>query len=176
MVTIMKNRMHIPWAQLPCVLYFLAAFTLSAAVHGANAATADEDTIERGKYLVRTSGCNDCHTPGYLLSEGSAPEALWLTGDSFGWHGPWGTTYATNLRLLISTLSENEWLLHAKTLKVRPPMPWFNLNMMHDEDLRAIYQYVRHLGPAGEPSPSYLPPDIEPPPPFATFPAPPPNR
>ena len=28
-------------------------------------------------------------------------------------------------------------------------MPWFNLNRMKDGDLRAIYEYIRHLGPGG---------------------------
>lgn len=25
----------------------------------------DRVQIERGRYLVKTTGCNDCHTPGY---------------------------------------------------------------------------------------------------------------
>lgn len=133
----------------------------------------DMKVVERGRYLLRTSGCNDCHTAGYLLSEGKTPEDRWLTGDTFGWRGPWGTTYATNLRLLLNQLTEEQWIDMAKTLKRRPPMPWFNLNAMTDEDLGAMYQFVRYLGPAGEPAPAYLPPDQEPTGPYATFPAPP---
>jgi hypothetical protein len=131
--------------------------------------------VERGRYLTRIGGCNDCHTPGYLLHEGKVPEALWLTGDSFGWRGPWGTTYATNLRLSFANLTEEEWLVMAKNLKAKPPMPWFTLNDMHDEDLRAIYHFVRHLGPGGKEAPAYLPPDQEPSPPYALFPSPPPK-
>jgi mono/diheme cytochrome c family protein len=131
--------------------------------------------VERGRYLSRIGGCNDCHTPGYLLNEGKVPEALWLTGDSFGWRGPWGTTYATNLRLSFANLTEEEWLVMAKNLKAKPPMPWFTLNDMHDEDLRAIYHFVRHLGPGGKEAPAYLPPDQEPSPPYALFPSPPPK-
>jgi len=41
-------------------------------------------------------------------------------------------------------------------------MPWFNLRAMNDADLRAIYRYVRSLGPAGEPAKAYLPPDKAP--------------
>ena len=140
------------------------------------AATTDMAEIERGKYLVKLGGCNDCHTPGYLLSEGKIPEDKWLTGDSFGWRGPWGTTYATNLRIRLNGLTEDEWLSYAKELKARPPMPWFTLNQLKDEDLRAIYRYVRHLGSAGIPAPSYLPPEKEPEPPFALFPSPPPSK
>lgn len=130
-------------------------------------------TVERGRYLVKIAGCNDCHTPGYLQSEGQTPEELWLTGDAFGWRGPWGTTYASNLRILIQGLSENQWILFAKNLKARPPMPWFNLNDMKDEDLRAVYHYIRHLGPGGDPAPAFVPPEKEPNPPYALFPPPP---
>jgi mono/diheme cytochrome c family protein len=72
-------------------------------------------------------------------------------------------------------LTEDQWLSLAKSLKARPPMPWFNLNIMKDEDLRAIYQYTRHLGPGGKPAPAYVPPDKEPNPPYALFPSPPPK-
>ena len=134
----------------------------------------DADTA-RGRYLVQIGGCNDCHTPGYLLAEGKVPEALWLTGSDFGWRGPWGTTYATNLRNRLQEFSQDQWLDYARQLHARPPMPWFTLNQMKTEDLAAIYAYVRHLGPAGTAAPAYLPPDVEPPPPYASFPPPPPQ-
>jgi len=148
---------------------------LDVDIPAAGAASAGADDIDRGRYLVMIAGCNDCHTPNYLLSDGKTPEAEWLTGSSFGWHGPWGTTYAPNLRLLLDTLGEDEWVQKATQLKARPPMPWYSLNLLKDEDLRAIYRYVRHIGPAGEPAPQYLPPGQEPPPPFASFPSPPPG-
>jgi hypothetical protein len=37
-------------------------------------------------------------------------------------------------------------------------MPWFNLAAMTDEDLRAVYRYVRSLGPKGEPAPQFAAP------------------
>jgi mono/diheme cytochrome c family protein len=129
--------------------------------------------VERGRYVVRISGCNDCHTPGYALSGGKVDEQQWLVGDSLGWRGPWGTTYPVNLRLYMQTLTEKEWVDKAKKLETRPPMPWFALHAMTDGDLRAIYRYVRALGPAGEPAPAYVPPTQEPKPPYVTFPAPP---
>jgi hypothetical protein len=51
-------------------------------------------------------------------------------------------------------------------------MPWFALRDMSDEDLRAIYRYVRSLGPGGTPAPAYVPPDRTPPPPYVQFPDP----
>ncbi len=153
------------------VLIVFPAFLFSATIGVAE--TGEESAVEHGRYLVTITGCNDCHTPGYLASAGKTPEDLWLTGDSFGWRGPWGTTYGSNLRIVLQALTEDQWVLIAKTLTARPPMPWFSLNKMKDEDLRAIYQFIRQLGPVGEPAPAYVPPDKEPDPPYATFPAPP---
>lgn len=157
------------------VSLFAACVGVAFGIGLAQAQSTDQDMIDRGRYLMRIAGCNDCHTPGYLLSEGKTPEALWLTGDNLGWRGPWGTTYASNLRLLVQALNEDQWLTLAKNLKTRPPMPWFNLNDMKDEDLRAVYRYIRHLGPAGKPAPAYVPADREPAPPFVVIPAPPPQ-
>ncbi len=147
------------------VLLALSALALSASLHAA-----DKALIDQGRYLVKVAGCNDCHSPGYMATAGDVPEADWLTGESFGWRGPWGTTYATNLRLSLQRFTEDEWLEYAKNLRARPPMPWFSLNVMKDRDLKAIYQYVRHMGPAGSPSVAYLPPGEEPKPPYALFP------
>lgn len=152
-----------------------SAFGLLASACSSVVLANDTASVDRGRYLVAIAGCNDCHTPGYMQSEGKVDESLWLTGDSFGWRGPWGTTYPSNLRRLMHGLSEDQWLVLARNLKARPPMPWFNLNKMVDDDLRAIYRYVRYLGPGGEPAPAYVPPDQEPSPPYAVFPAPPPG-
>jgi len=100
------------------------------------------------------------------------PETEWLTGDALGWRGPWGTTYAINLRLRLNAMSEQQWLTTARTVRARPPMPWFALRDMTDDDLRAIYQFVHALGPRGQPAPPYRPADDIPPMPYVQFPAP----
>ena len=116
-----------------------------------------ETQVTRGKYLVTISGCNDCHTPGYMQQGPKVPEREWLTGVPVGYQGPWGTTYAANLRLVINGMSEAQWLVHARK-EFKPPMPWFNLREMKDQDLKAIYAYVRSLGVAGEQAPAYVAP------------------
>jgi mono/diheme cytochrome c family protein len=131
---------------------------------------ADSKYLDRGRYLVKIAGCNDCHTPGYADTAGKVPEKQWLTGDQLGWRGPWGTTYAVNLRLYMQNLSEDQWVKEAKTLQSRPPMPWFTLHEMTEQDLRAIYKLIRYLGPAGEPAPAFVPPGQEPKGPYALFP------
>jgi mono/diheme cytochrome c family protein len=129
--------------------------------------------INRGRYLIKIGGCNDCHTAGYGPTGGKVPEEQWLTGDALGFQGPWGTTYPTNLRLYFKDMTEAEWLKKGRTLTTRPPMPWFNVQAMSTSDLRAMYRYVKSLGPAGKPAPDYLPPDKAPTGPVVRFPAPP---
>ena len=132
-----------------------------------------KDAHARGRYLVEIGGCNDCHTPGYAMSGGKVAEKQWLTGDALGWNGPWGTTYPINLRLYMQTLDENAWVDKARHLTARPPMPFWALNRMTDRDLRALYRYVRSLGPAGQEAPAFVPPGQEPKGPYVKFPAPP---
>src|SRR5689334_16080369 len=154
---------------------------LSAVSAAAGAADAPETQratskdLSRGKYIVQIAGCNDCHTPGYAMSGGKVPEKDWLVGDQLGWRGGWGTTYPVNLRLYMQKISEAQWVQRAKSMETRPPMPWFALRAMTDADLRALYRFIRHLGPAGTEAPAYVPPDQEPKPPYVQFPGPPPK-
>jgi mono/diheme cytochrome c family protein len=127
-------------------------------------------SVERGRYLMQTAGCNDCHTAGYTQAAGKVAESDWLTGDTLGWSGPWGTTYPTNLRRYFASLSEAQWLVRARSMEPRPPMPWFNLRAMSDDDLRALFRYVKSAGPAGQPAPTYLPPGAAPSGPVVRFP------
>lgn len=117
-----------------------------------------QKVLDRGRYLLTVSGCNDCHTAGYAENGGNIPESERFLGNSVGFKGPWGTTYPSNLRLLVANMSEAQWLAQARQER-RPPMPWFNLRDMTDEDLVAMYQTLRYLGPKGEPAPVYVPPD-----------------
>ena len=84
--------------------------------------TADAEQVARGKYLVSTSACHDCHTPWVMTEKGPAPdmtralsghphdflmpdppklpEGPWIA--AFGatntaWAGPWGVSFTANL-------------------------------------------------------------------------------
>ncbi len=163
--------MHNRFSWTP-VAGLLLAFVGTASVALA-AEVAKEDPVARGRYLVKVAGCNDCHTPGYAPLEGKVPESEWLKGDALGWQGPWGTTYPVNLRIYMQNLGEKEWLVAARNMKARPPMPWMNVAAMTDEDLRAIYRYVRTLKPLGTLAPAYVPPGVQAKGPVVVFPAPP---
>lgn len=151
----------------------VSALILACAIplaYGASNATVDTKQVGRGRYLVQTSGCNDCHTAGYAQSGGKVPESEWLKGDVVGWRGPWGTTYASNLRMVIGSMSREQWLKHARTMEPRPPMPWFNVRAMTDQDLGAIHAYVKSLTPVGDAAPAYVPPTQTPSGPVVQFP------
>jgi mono/diheme cytochrome c family protein len=157
------------------LLIGLTGGTLLAALMGAGGAgqkdtTGNQQQIDRGRYVVRIAGCNDCHTAGFARVGGKVEESQWLMGDRLGWHGQWGTTYPVNLRLLMSSLTEEQWVQLARNAQPRPPMPWWALRDMSQEDLKALYAYVKWLGPAGEPAPSFLPPGQEPAGPVVQFP------
>lgn len=122
--------------------------------------------IQRGRYLVVIGHCNNCHTAGYSAAAGQVPEDRWLMGNPVGWRGKSGTTYASNLRLFVQSLSEEGWLQVARTIQSRPPMPWWSLRDTTDEDLKAMDHYIRSLRPAGQPAPGFLPPDQVPPRPY----------
>src|SRR5690606_24283632 len=133
--------------------------------------------LARGKHLVKIAGCNDCHTENYGLTGGQVPESEWLQGSVVGWKGPWGTTYPINLRNFMQRMDEQQWLAFARSRESRPPMPWFALHDMSEQELRDIYRYVRSLGAAGGEAPAYLPPGSEPPKPYfeMVLPQPPAN-
>lgn len=150
------------------------AATATAAPAPFAAAGADAGLPTRGEYLARIAGCNDCHTPGYGERGGDVPKDAWLTGSPLGFSGPWGTTYPANLRLKAAEMDEAGWLQYTGNLHTRPPMPDYNVRDMTAEDRRALYRFLRTLGPAGSKAPDYLPPGRSPPLPYMQLVLPPP--
>ena len=82
--------------------------------------------------------------------------AMAATGTAFS--GPWGVSFAANL-----TPDENTGLgiwtedMFVKAMRtgrhmgvsrqILPPMPWNNVGAMTDEDLKALYAYLRSIPP-----------------------------
>lgn len=72
--------------------------------------------------------------------------------------GPWGISYAANLtpdpETGLGRWTEAQFVKTLKTGRhlgvsrpILPPMPWQNASRMREEDLRAIYAYLRSLPP-----------------------------
>ena len=63
---------------------------------------------------------------------------------------------------MAAPLSEEDFVGHMKKLQTLPPMPWYNVREMEENDLRSLFQYIKSLGEPGEAMPAALPPDVEP--------------
>jgi mono/diheme cytochrome c family protein len=123
-------------------------------------------TMEQaGEYLTIVGSCNDCHTQGWVESGGRIPPADRFAGMNVGFRGSWGTSYGKNLRTVTQRVTEDRWVSTLKTSDGgdgKPPMPWWNTAQMNDRDLRAMYRYIRSLGPKPGGVPRALPAGKEP--------------
>lgn len=155
-----------------------------------------QELIARGKYLVTTGGCDDCHTPKIYTANGPVTDTTrllsgfqqggtlpaldvkyvapgnWVATESnfSAWVGPWGISYASNLtpdnatgigalseEMFIKTLREGKYMGVGRPLL--PPMPWPTIGQMTDEDLKAIYAYLKTIHPISNKVPEPTPPD-----------------
>lgn len=175
-------RAHAAFMAFAGALTFMQAGCSGQAAADPNAAAAEKapfvhvsalSEVDAGRYLIKIGGCNDCHTPGYveqLAMTGKAmPESDWLQGGDVGFAGPWGVSYPANLRLSIQNMTEDQFIELSRAGKGRPPMPWPSLQAMSDKDLKAIYAYIKSLGPKGVTSPAALSPGVAPDRPFILF-------
>lgn len=136
----------------------------------ASAATADDKvSVKEGLRIAIIGGCHDCHTDGFSTSGGQVDPEKALIGSHVGYQGPWGTTYPANLRLITAKMDENEFVKYGHTLKARPPMPWFGVNAMTENELRSLYQYIKSLGDPGAPAPDFVKPGEMPKTPYIVF-------
>ena len=142
---------------------------LGMMILASTAMAADEVSVKEGLRIATIGGCHDCHTEGFAASGGQVDPEKALKGSAVGFQGPWGTTYPANLRLVLSTMSEGEFVSYSRALKTKPPMPWFGLHAMTDNELKSIYQYVKSLGEPGAPAPEYVKPGEAPKTPFIVF-------
>jgi mono/diheme cytochrome c family protein len=119
---------------------------------------AQDVSVANGARVAVIGGCHDCHTVGYGESGGQIDPAAALKGNPVGYGGPWGVNYAKNLRLVASTMSEDDWVHYLQTFEAGPPMPWFNVHAMNVVETRSLYQYIKSLGDVGEATPDNVPP------------------
>ncbi|MFN2458473.1 MAG: cytochrome c [Chitinophagaceae bacterium] len=87
--------------------------------------------------------------------------------------GPWGISYAANLtpdsatgigswteEIFVRTLRTGKHLGQETGRPIFPPMPWEIIGKMTDEDLSAIYAYLRSLPPINNRIPDPTPPNV----------------
>jgi cytochrome c553 len=147
----------------------LAAGLLAIAGSTVWAAEPATPSVAYGKTVSIIGGCNDCHTPGYSESNGVIDPAAALKGSPIGYRGPWGTTYAANLRILADGMSEDAWVKFLQTFTARPPMPYYNVQALDELQMRSLHMYIASLGAPGNPAPAYVPPGQDPITPYEVF-------
>jgi mono/diheme cytochrome c family protein len=145
------------------------------------AATPAMSPVERGKYIVSTAGCNDCHTPWKMGPNGPEPDMTrmlsghpesektankppkldgpWMAAASqtfTAWAGPWGISYTANLTpdqntglgiwtedMFIKAIREGKHM--ATSRPILPPMPWAVYRNLTDDDLKAVFAYLKTI-------------------------------
>jgi hypothetical protein len=141
----------------------LAIAVLAVSSAGAWAAEPAAPTVDYGKWVSIVGGCHDSEKNGVINPDTA------LKGNPVGFQGPWGTTYAVNLRALAATMSEDAWVKYLQTFTARPPMPYFNVHALDEVQMRSLHMYIASLGAPGDPAPAYVPPGQEPTSPYLVF-------
>ena len=97
-------------------------------------------------------------------------KGLTVTGDLTEWAGPWGISYAGNLtphETGIGTWSEEQFFLAMREGKFKglaesrtllPPMPWESFSHMTDDELKAIFAFLKSIKPVENIVPAAAPP------------------
>ena len=169
--------------------FVLTLTTLTGALASAVSSTStvarpsDPVRVERGAYLVRTMGCNDCHTPWKLGPRGPEPDmSRALTGHPEGlvmppppelppgpwawmgaatntaFAGPWGVSFTANLtpdeETGLGKWTEEMFIQAMRTGRhegkgrpILPPMPYFVVAQLTDEDIKSLFAYLQSLPP-----------------------------
>ncbi|HWZ83413.1 MAG TPA: cytochrome c [Terriglobales bacterium] len=105
----------------------------------------------RGEYLVTLASCADCHTPAV----NGQPETDKAFAGGMEFKGPWGTVQSANItpdKTGISYYDENRFIEAMRTGSVmgrhlNPIMPWDGYRHMTDDDLKAVFAYLRTVKP-----------------------------
>ena len=172
----------------PCLVIVLTATVFLAQQRPAAPAGAAQSAVERGKYLVLIQDCNGCHTPfkdggpdltrmlmGHPAAEKVTPPTLpagWdvaISSTNTAWKGPWGISFTTNLTSDRATgiggWTEAMFVNAIKTGKhlgagrpILPPMPWNMYKNATDDDLKAIFAYLKTIPAISNKVPDPLPP------------------
>ncbi len=109
------------------------------------------DQIKYGEYLVTVAGCGECHTP---QNKGAPLPGMELAG---GWvmRGPWGAAATANITPDASGIGYYDEALFTKVLRtgyvgarrLNSIMPFGDFQNLTDQDLKAIFAYLRTVKP-----------------------------
>ena len=178
-----RHLLTVPFALALTVLSSGTGRAVTQATSPAAGPPNETGRVERGAYLVRIMGCNDCHTPFKMGPRGPAPDMsrsltghpselvmpsppalpkgpwMWMgaaTNTAFA--GPWGVSFAANLtpdpetglgkwtpEMFIATMKTGRH--EGKGRPILPPMPYFVVAALTDQDIRDLFAYLQSLPP-----------------------------
>lgn len=108
------------------------------------------EQVKHGWYLVRIAQCNDCHSP--YDKDGRVFDGK-MFGGGLGMTGPWGNVVSANITSDPSGISHYDTAMFIKTIRtgrasggvrdLNTIMPYSFFRNMTDEDLAAIFAYLR---------------------------------
>jgi len=102
----------------------------------------------------------------------SLPPGPWVgavAGSMTAWSGPWGVSFTANLtpdpETGLGKWTEQEFMDTIRSgrhlgrgREILPPMPWFNVAKLSDEDLEAVFAYLKSIPPVKNRVPQPIPP------------------
>ena len=100
-------------------------------------------------------------------------KGLIVTQTLTAWVGPWGISYAANLtsdETGIGTWNEDQFLFAIRNGKLKglagsrsllPPMPWQSFRNLNDDELKAIFAYLKSTKPISNMVPQPAPPVVQ---------------
>jgi cytochrome c553 len=106
------------------------------------------------------------------LSMGVLKPSRWAAmtnSDLTAWAGPWGISFSANLTPDKAT-GLGKWTVAQFTQAMRtgkhlgsgrpilPPMPWADIAVLTDKDMKALFAYLQSLKPISNPVPEPIPP------------------
>jgi mono/diheme cytochrome c family protein len=142
-------------SQLPTMeIIFPVKYLIRSAPEPLTAAVASPDPGDRvkyGEYLVTIASCEHCHTP----QEKGQPVAGFAYAGGWLMKGPWGEVTTANITPDSSGISYYDEALflqvirtgYVKARKLSSIMPFGDYKNLTDDDLKAIFAYLRTLKP-----------------------------
>lgn len=161
-ISFLRTVSPAPESAPPSDLSWLGSFALNVMLEpqGPTAPPPPDITAERsahyGRYLAHTvANCHGCHTLRSKLTGAFVGPAF---AGGMRMAEPGGTFVTPNLTPIsagiLDSLNEQEFVRHFRAraqLQTQSPMPWPAFARMTDDDLGAIYRYLRTLPPSPTP-------------------------
>lgn len=148
--TVPAVRNQLPTTKMPFPLNFLIQ-NMPEPVTAPVAAPDRAQPVASGAYLVKMAACAECHTP----QEKGQPIPGMAFAGGFLLHEPKGDVVSANITPAASGIGYYNDATFIQALRVgkvgaRPlrwSMPWYYYGRMSDEDLKAMFAYLKTVNP-----------------------------